>query len=148
MGAAPIEPICTKFSNSFQLIDVIIRSKFGIFWYSSFGSGEVYSLPSPIGTKNPSLPLVGLAGDVNSSSHCLQHSLDLVATWAYYWQLKTFIPKVQCYALELAIWYYSGLCQIVHSSELIVELSNLLQRLWNNKALKCVIAFSSLLWTI
>ena len=33
------------------LTDVIIRSKFANDWYSSFGSAEVQSLPSPIGTK-------------------------------------------------------------------------------------------------
>ena len=40
-GAAPVEPIATKFGNSLNPTDVIIRSKFGIDWYSSFGSGEV-----------------------------------------------------------------------------------------------------------
>ena len=40
-GAAPVKPISTKFGNSFYPTDVIIRSKFGIDWYSSFGSEEV-----------------------------------------------------------------------------------------------------------
>ena len=40
-GAAPIEPIATKFGNSLYLIYIIICSKFGIYWYSSFGSREV-----------------------------------------------------------------------------------------------------------
>ena len=40
-GAAPVELITKKFENSFYLTDVIIRSKFGIDWYSSFDSGEV-----------------------------------------------------------------------------------------------------------
>ena len=40
-GAAPVKLIATKFSNSFYLTDVIICSKFGVDWYSSFGSGEV-----------------------------------------------------------------------------------------------------------
>ena len=50
-GAAPIKLIATKFGNSFYLTDIIIRSKFGNDWYSSFGSGEVQSLPSPIELK-------------------------------------------------------------------------------------------------
>ena len=50
-GAAPVEPISTKISNNFYPTDVIILSKFGIDWYSGFGSGEVLSLPSPIGTQ-------------------------------------------------------------------------------------------------
>ena len=49
-GAAPIEPLSTKFGNSLNLTDVFIRSIFYTDWYSSFGSGEVQSLPSPIGT--------------------------------------------------------------------------------------------------
>ena len=50
-GAAPIKLIATKFGDSHYLADVIIRSKFGNDWYSNFGSGEVQSLRSPIGTK-------------------------------------------------------------------------------------------------
>jgi len=49
-GDAPLKPIATKFSNSLYLTEVINRSKFGVDWYSSFGSGEVQNLRFPIGT--------------------------------------------------------------------------------------------------
>jgi len=49
-GDAPLEPIATKFGNSLYLIEVINRSKFGVDWYSSFGSGEEQNLRFPIGT--------------------------------------------------------------------------------------------------
>jgi len=48
-GDASLKPIATKFGNSLYLIEVINRSKFGVDWYSSFGSGEVQRLPFPIG---------------------------------------------------------------------------------------------------
>ena len=51
--ATPVELNATKFGNSLRLTDVIILSKFGIDWHGSFRSGEVQSLPPPIGTKNP-----------------------------------------------------------------------------------------------
>jgi len=43
LGDALLEPIATTFCNSLYLTDVINRSKFGIDWYGSFGSGEVQS---------------------------------------------------------------------------------------------------------
>jgi len=49
-GDAPLEPITTKFSNSLYLTKVINRSKFGVDWFSSFGSGEVQNLMFAIGT--------------------------------------------------------------------------------------------------
>jgi len=45
-----LEPIATKFGNSFYLTEVINHSKFGVDWFGSFGSGEVQNLPFPIGT--------------------------------------------------------------------------------------------------
>jgi len=39
-GDAPLKPIATKFSNSLYLPEAINRSKFGVDWFSSFGSGE------------------------------------------------------------------------------------------------------------
>ena len=64
-GAAPVEPIATKFGKSLPLTDVIIRSKFGIDWQSSFGFGEIESLPSPLGTQICPYHMqpFGLAGD-------------------------------------------------------------------------------------
>ena len=51
--------ITTKFGNFLQ---IIIRSTFGIDWYSGFGSGEVQSLPSPMGTKTcPLIPHAALS---------------------------------------------------------------------------------------
>jgi len=49
-GDAPLEPIATKFGNSLYLTEVISRSKSGVDWYGSFGSGEVHNLPFPIET--------------------------------------------------------------------------------------------------
>jgi len=49
-GDAPREPIATKFGNSLYLTEVIDRSKFGVDWFSSFGSGEVQNLRFAIGT--------------------------------------------------------------------------------------------------
>jgi len=49
-GDAPLEPIATKFGNFLYLNEVINRSKFGVDWFNSFGSGEVQNLPFPIGT--------------------------------------------------------------------------------------------------
>jgi len=49
-GDAPLEPIATKFNNSFYLTYLINRSKFGIDWYGSFGSGKMQNLLVPIGT--------------------------------------------------------------------------------------------------
>ena len=40
-GAAAVESIAAKFGKSLYLTDVIIRSKSGIDWYSSFGSRGV-----------------------------------------------------------------------------------------------------------
>ena len=50
-GAAHVQPVATKLGNSLRLTNVIIRSEFGIDWYSDFGSGEVSSMACPIGTK-------------------------------------------------------------------------------------------------
>jgi len=50
MGDAPLEPIATKFGNSLYPTEVISRSKFGVDWYGSFGSGEVQNVPFLIGT--------------------------------------------------------------------------------------------------
>ena len=47
MEAAFVELIATKFGNSLYLTDVIIRAKFGIDWYSGFGSGECKVCPLP-----------------------------------------------------------------------------------------------------
>jgi len=49
-GDAPLELIATKFGNSLYLTDVINRSKFGVDWYSSLGSGEVQNVRFAIGT--------------------------------------------------------------------------------------------------
>jgi len=49
-GDAPLKPIATIFRNSLYLTEVINCSKFGVDWYSSFGSGEEQNLPFPIGT--------------------------------------------------------------------------------------------------
>jgi len=49
-GETPLEPIATTFGNSLYLTKVINRSKFGIDWYGSFGSGEMQNLPLPIRT--------------------------------------------------------------------------------------------------
>jgi len=40
-GDVPLEPIATKFGNSLYLTEIINRSKFGVDWLGSFGSGEV-----------------------------------------------------------------------------------------------------------
>jgi len=40
-GETPVEPIAIKYGNSLYLTEEINRSKFGVDWYSSFGSGEV-----------------------------------------------------------------------------------------------------------
>jgi len=48
-GDTPLEPIATKFGNSLYLTEVINRSKFGVDWFSSFGSGEVQNLTFAIG---------------------------------------------------------------------------------------------------
>jgi len=49
-GDAPLKPISTKFGNSLHLTVVINRSKFGVDWFSSFGSREVHNLRFAIGT--------------------------------------------------------------------------------------------------
>jgi len=49
-GDAPLEPIATKFGSSLYLTEVINRLKFGVDWFSSFGSGEVHKLMFAIGT--------------------------------------------------------------------------------------------------
>jgi len=49
-GDAPLQPIATKFGNSLHLTKAINRSKFGVDWFSSFGSGEVHNLAFAIGT--------------------------------------------------------------------------------------------------
>jgi len=49
-GDAPLEPIATKFGKSHYLTEVINRSKFGVDWFSSFGSGEIQKLMFAIGT--------------------------------------------------------------------------------------------------
>jgi len=38
-----------KFGNFLYLTEVINRSKFGVDWYGSFGSGEVQNVPFPTG---------------------------------------------------------------------------------------------------
>jgi len=47
---ARLEPIVTKFGNSFYLAEVINRSKFGVDWLGSFSSGKVPNLHFAIGT--------------------------------------------------------------------------------------------------
>jgi len=49
-GDAPLEPIVAKFGNSLYLAELINRLKFGVDWYSSFGSGEVQNVRFAIGT--------------------------------------------------------------------------------------------------
>jgi len=65
-GDAPLEPIATKFGNSFYLTKVINRSKFGVDWFSSFGSGDLQNLMFAIGTTSgPShCSATALASDV------------------------------------------------------------------------------------
>jgi len=46
----PLEPNATKFGNSPYLTEVINRSKFGVNWFSSFGSEEMQKLTFAIGT--------------------------------------------------------------------------------------------------
>jgi len=69
-GDAPLTPIETKFDNSLYVSEVINRSKFGFDWYCSFGfgSGEVQTLPFPIGT-------------ITGPYHCSY--LELIATKSY-----------------------------------------------------------------
>jgi len=50
LGDAFLEPIATQFGNSLYLTEFINRSKFGVDWLSSFGSGEVQNVMFPIGT--------------------------------------------------------------------------------------------------
>jgi len=49
-GDAPPEPIATKFGISLYKTEVINISKFGVDWFSNFGSGEVQNLTFDIGT--------------------------------------------------------------------------------------------------
>jgi len=49
-GDAPLKPIATEFGNSLYITEVINRSKFGVDWFSRFGSGEVQNLTFAIGT--------------------------------------------------------------------------------------------------
>jgi len=65
----------TKFGNSLYLNDVISRSKFGIDWYGSFGSGEVHNLPLPIGTISG--PYHCSAAVLASDEQHLQATLDV-----------------------------------------------------------------------
>jgi len=70
---ALLEPIATKFGNSFYLTEVINRSKFSVDWYGSFGSGEVHNLPFPIGTTTGSYHCSSTAlarDDITQAIHC------------------------------------------------------------------------------
>jgi len=49
---AALEPIANKFGNSLYLSELINRSKFGVDWFSNFGSGKVHNLMFVIGTKS------------------------------------------------------------------------------------------------
>jgi len=48
-GDASLEPTATKFGNSLYLTELSNRSKFGVDWFCSFGSGEVQNLMLAIG---------------------------------------------------------------------------------------------------
>ena len=57
--------LCQIWQYSIHLTDIIIRSKFGINWYSSFSPGEKPSLPPPIETKTRPYHMHVCAGDTN-----------------------------------------------------------------------------------
>ena len=46
---APNQPIATKFGKFVFLTNIINLAKFGVDQFSNFGTGEVQTLPSPIG---------------------------------------------------------------------------------------------------
>jgi hypothetical protein len=65
-GTALVKLIATKFGNSLNLTNFVIRSNFGIDWYSKLGSGEVQSLLFLLMNNKSSMPhaaLSSLAGD-------------------------------------------------------------------------------------
>jgi len=72
-GDAPLEPIIAKFGSSLYIPEVINRSKFGVDWFGSFGSGEVQNVHFPIGTPSVDCSTTALARDDRSSicSKCL-----------------------------------------------------------------------------
>jgi len=83
-GDASLKPIATH-DNSLYLTEVINRSKFGVDWFSSFGSGEVQNLRFAIGTTSGPYhcSAAALARD-NNSAH-IHDNLHPTATCYYHY---------------------------------------------------------------